>query len=238
MKNFAFIFARKGSKRVKNKNIKKINGKPLVLYSIEIANKIKEISKVFVSTNDKRIKKIALKNGCIVIDRPEILAKDKSAEWLAWQHAINFVREKYNKNFNFISIPPTSPLRNTADVKKCIKALDQKDDIVITLRKTDLDPNFNMIMKKGEKIITFKNSKNIKNSKNKYNLRNNLYDIYSITTVAYISRPNFILSHKNFFEGKVKGVVIPESRALDIDSEFDFALAEAIIKKKLLLKDK
>ena len=93
MKNFAFIFARKGSKRVKNKNIKKLNGKPLILYSIEIAKKIKQISKIFVSTNDKNIKKLALTNGCIVIDRPEFLAKDNSPEWLAWQHAISFVKK-------------------------------------------------------------------------------------------------------------------------------------------------
>ncbi len=95
-----------------------------------------------------------------------------------------------------------------------------------------------MIMKKGEKILTFKNFRNKKNLKNKYNLRNNLYDIYSITTVAYVSRPDFILNNKNFFEGKVKGVVIPEERALDIDSKFDFDLAETIIKNKITSKEK
>ncbi len=230
MKNFAFIFARKGSKRVKNKNIKKLNGKPLILYSVEIAKKIKQISKIFVSTNDKNIKKLSLKNGCIVIDRPEFLAKDNTPEWLAWQHAIRFVKKNYTHNFNFVSIPPTSPLRNVSDVKKCIKAINYKNDIVITLKKSDLDPNFNMVMKKGEKIITFKNSDNIRNKKNKYNLRNNLHEIFSITTVAYVSKPSFILNNNNYFDGVVKGVVIPNHRALDIDTEFDFLIAETVLK--------
>ena len=148
MKNFAFIFARKGSKRLKNKNIKRLNRKPLVMYSIETAKNIKEISKIFVSTNDPKIKKIAIKNHCIVIDRPEVLAKDNSSEWMSWKHAINFAKKKYNENFNFISIPPTSPLRSVSDVRRCIKALNYSNDIVITLSKSALDPNFNMVMKK------------------------------------------------------------------------------------------
>ena len=225
MKNFAFIFARKGSQRLKNKNIKKLNGKPLVMYSIEIAKDIKEISKIFVSTNDPKVKKIATKNHCIVIDRPESLATNNSPEWMSWKHAVNFVKNKYNKNFNFISIPPTSPLRSVSDVRRCIKAFDHNNDIVITITKSNLDPNFNMVMKKGEKIMTFRNYKN------KYNLRNNTHDIYSITTVAFVSRPNFVLKHQNYFEGRVKGIVIPQHRAVDIDNEFDFSIASIMLKK-------
>ena len=225
MKNFAFIFARKDSKRLKNKNTRKLNGKPLIMYSIETAKNIKEISRIFVSSNDPKIKKIAIKNHCIVIDRPEVLAKDNSPEWKSWKHAVNFVKNKYNKNFNFISIPPTAPIRSVSDVRRCIQALDKNIDIVITLSKSNLDPNFNMVMKKGEKVITFRNNKN------NYSSRKNSRNIYSITTVAFVSRPDFILKHKNCFEGRVKGIVIPQHRAVDIDDEFDFSIAKIMLKQ-------
>ena len=96
MKCYAFIFARKGSKRLKNKNLKILNKKPLISYSIDLSKKIKNISKVFVSTNDPKIKKIALKKKCIIINRPNHLCSSSSPEWLSWQHAIRFVKKKFD----------------------------------------------------------------------------------------------------------------------------------------------
>jgi N-acylneuraminate cytidylyltransferase len=197
------------------------------MHSVETAKKIREISKIFVSTDDLKIKQEAKKNNCIIIDRPKKLATAESPEWKSWKHAINFAIEKFGDNFNFISIPPTSPLRHPNDIKKCIKAINRNYDIVITLRKSNLDPYFNMVMKSKEKILTFKKFTN------EYMLRKNSYNIYSITTVAFVSKPIFILNNKNYFQGKVKGIVIPEQRAVDIDTKFDFDTAKAIIKRNI-----
>ena len=101
MKCYAFIFARKGSKRLKNKNLKILNKKPLISYSIDLSKKIKNISKVFVSTNDPKIKKIALKKKCIIINRPNHLCSSSSPEWLSWQHAIRFVKKNLIANLIF-----------------------------------------------------------------------------------------------------------------------------------------
>ena len=82
MSCYAFIFARSGSSRLKNKNLKKINGKPLVTHSILAAKKVKEIKKIFVSTDSNQISKLAYKLGAIVIKRPKYLCTATSNEWL------------------------------------------------------------------------------------------------------------------------------------------------------------
>jgi CMP-N-acetylneuraminic acid synthetase len=97
MKNFAFIFARGGSKGLPGKNIKRLLDKPLIQYSIETAKACPLIDKVFVSTDDENIANVALVNGAIVILRPEELASDKSPEWLSWRHAIEWASEHYGK---------------------------------------------------------------------------------------------------------------------------------------------
>ena len=92
--NYAFIFARGGSKELKNKNIKLFNGKPLIFYSIDQAKKNKKIKKIFVSSDNSRILKIAKKYGAHTIIRPKSLSNDKSSEINAWKHAIKYLKKK------------------------------------------------------------------------------------------------------------------------------------------------
>ena len=78
MKTIAFIFARGGSKRLKNKNVKLLNNKPLIYYSIKIAQELKIVSDVYVSSDDKNILKISKKYGANIIKRPKYLSKSNS----------------------------------------------------------------------------------------------------------------------------------------------------------------
>ena len=112
MKNVAFIFARKGSKRIKNKNTKLLNGKPLISYTLNFVKNIKYIDEVVVSTDDNKIINYCKKNGVKnIISRPKSLASDTAKEFHAWKHGIKEFLKK-NKKFNtFISLPLTSPLR-------------------------------------------------------------------------------------------------------------------------------
>ena len=129
MKNIiALICARGGSKGVKNKNLSKINKKSLLQISIEHGKKIKEIKKIFVSTDSKKIAKEAKKFGAEVpFLRPKNLAKDTTPEILVWRHAINFLKNKLQINPDYIiSLPVTSPLRKTSDIKLCINKITKK----------------------------------------------------------------------------------------------------------------
>jgi CMP-N-acetylneuraminic acid synthetase len=103
MNVFCFIFARGGSKSVKNKNIVNFNNKPLIANTILQAKRIKLIDKIFVSTDSRKIAKIASNYGAIIpFIRPKKLATDTSPEYLAWKHAIKSCEKLYKKKLIFL----------------------------------------------------------------------------------------------------------------------------------------
>jgi N,N'-diacetyl-8-epilegionaminate cytidylyltransferase len=220
MKIYAFIFARGGSKGVPGKNIKLLAGKPLLAHAIELANKIPDIDSVFVSTDDESIAKVANQYGAEVINRPKVLAQDDTPEWLAWQHAIKWVNNNRGAFDVFVSLPTTSPLRNENDIERCVNALDDNSDIVLTASETTRSPWFNMVSidQKG-------NTKLLIDSSASYSRRQDVPKAYNLTTVAYVSRPEFIINSGHIFDGRVKSVMIPEERSIDIDTELDFKIA-------------
>lgn len=224
---YAFIFARKGSTRLKNKNRKFLNGKPLIQYSIDIAKKIKKIKKIFISTDDPNIKKIGIKNKCIIINRPHYLATKNSPEWLSWRHAVDFVYKYYSKdNFTFLSIPTTAPLRKKIDLMNCIKKFKKKNlDCLLTITKVNHSPDYNMLYTFDKKIFPFEKIK-----KKKFSNRKDIKSCFVITTVAYVVKSNFIKKKSNFFEGKIDYHIVPQERSLDIDTNFDFKLASILSK--------
>lgn len=120
MRNFAFIFARGGSKGLPGKNIKPLAGKPLLQYSIDTALASDLIEQVFVSTDDQAIAQVAIEGGAILIERPAELATDQSPEWLSWRHAVEWATEHYGSFDGFVSLPVTSPLRSQEDVEDAI----------------------------------------------------------------------------------------------------------------------
>ena len=227
MKTFAFVFARGGSKGVPGKNIRNFSNQPLLAYSLEIAKKIHEISSIFVSTEDLQIAKIAKIWGAIVIDRPVELAQDESSEWLAWQHAVEWVKEHHGDFDRFVSLPATSPLRNENDVQACLNALDDETDMVITTTETNRSPWFNMVRVGEDNHISllFEGGK-------KFVRRQDVPKAYDMTTVAYVTRPSFIMLESGILNGRTKAVMIPTERAIDIDTEFDWEIAEYLMDKQ------
>jgi CMP-N-acetylneuraminic acid synthetase len=226
MKTFAFIFARGGSKGVPGKNIRNLDGKPLLVHSIEVAKSIDEISRIFVSTDDQNIADIGVDCGAEIINRPAEFSQDNSPEWMAWRHAVKWLEDKGELFDRFVSLPTTSPLRNKGDVIKCLNLLDKQTDIVVTMTDTSRSPYFNMVSKEGECI------KLLAKSEKGYSRRQDVPLAYDMTTVAYVTRPDFIKNSNKVFDGRVKAVLIPKERAIDIDDEIDFKMAEMLIREK------
>ena len=233
MKIYAFIFGRGGSKEVSGKNIREICGKPLLAYSIEQAREINKIKKIFVSTDDAKIASIATKYGADVIDRPSEIAKDDSNEWLAWKHAIEWTQEQNYFFDTFLSLPTTAPLRNRLDIIRALKKLDVQTDVVITMTQAARNPWFNMVTSNKSGYIEI-----INKNKNIINRRQDAPLVYDLTTIAYVTRPEFILSHDSIFEGRVRAIEIPRERAVDIDSELDLEFAEFLIRRQYKKKGK
>ena len=149
-KIFTFIFARGGSKGIKNKNIIKINNKPLIYYSIILGKKISG-NNVFVSTDSKKIANISKKYGASIIKRPKILSGDNSAEVDAWKHAVNYLKNKNIFFDTFLSLPTTSPLRSLKDIMNVLNML-KGSDLVVTGSISKRSPWYNMV-KKNKKIV-------------------------------------------------------------------------------------
>lgn len=220
----AFIFARGGSKGIKNKNIIYIGGKPLIYYSINHALLCDQIKSVFVSTDDEKIKEVSRHYGAEIIDRPAELAKDDSPELDSWKHAINEKKDLFLENQPFISVPTTSPLRNYKKLKSAIDLFtNSKFDLIIGVSESIRNPFLNM----GELGPDGTFSK-LGSSKNFFR-RQDIPKTYDISTNFYVGCPSYIKASKNIMEGKVGYVKISRMEALDIDDRYDLHLAKILL---------
>lgn len=234
VKSVVFIFARGGSKGVPGKNIKPLRGKPLIAHAIEIGLATPTVEAVIVSTDDLAIAEVARAHGAEVpFMRPLELALDNSPEWLAWRHAINWYRDHRGEFDVFVSLPTTSPFRAVQDVVNTIQALTsaKEVDIAITVSEANRSPYFNMVEidPNGYSQLVIPPATGVVR-------RQDAPEVFDITTVAYAARPQFVLESDSIFAGLVKAVQVPRERSLDIDTPFDFLVAEALA--PLMLRQK
>lgn len=228
----AVIPARGGSKGVPRKNIRLLAGKPLIAYSIDVARACSMIDRVVVSTDDMEIAHVAKECGAEVpFIRPAELAQDDTPEWRVWQHAIRSLSGEAGQPpiEIFVCLSPTSPLRAVEDVEACIRALKESDaDLVLAVKSAERNPYFNMVVldESGYAQIVIPPSQTIYR-------RQSAPAVYDITTVVYAARPKFILNAESMFHGKVKAITVPAERAVDIDTELDFRIAEMMMRERL-----
>ena len=222
------IFARGGSKGLPGKNIKILAGKPLIGWSIEKALKVKRIKRVIVSTDSDEIASIAQKfGGEVLFKRPFELSEDNTPEWQAWMHALNYLKDVEGSLPEImVSLPTTSPLRAVSDIEDCLDEYEKGEaDIVVTITDSHRNPYFNMVTKGPDGTFSLVNE-----TAQTLGNRQSTPEVFDMTTVCYVVNSNFVLSNSGIFKGRVKAVMIPPERAIDIDTEFDFQVAEALVK--------
>ncbi len=222
----AIIYARSGSKSIKNKNLKKISGKSLILHSINYF-KLLGFKEYFVSSDSNIILKEGMKHGAIPIKRPKSLSSDSSNELDAWKHSIKKLLLK-NSNYKYLfTLPCTSPIRSIKTLKKAMYVMNKKKpDLVVSITKSNKSPDFNMLKrnsKTGYLNIYNKRSTNIFR-------RQDADPIFILNTNFYIADINFILRTKKILDGNVLGVETPKFESIDIDDIDDFKLNEIIYK--------
>lgn len=221
----AFIFARGGSKGIKDKNIRKVGGKPLIAHSIGCALASKYVSRIIVSTDSEAIAEVARAYGADVLMRPAHLAADDSPEILAWRHAIE-ESGIYGESPQelFLSLPATSPLRSKEDIDAAIERFMKKDcDIVFGISPSRRNPYLNMatVDKDGLIHVAISGSNAVR--------RQDVPDVFDITTCVYATSPNYVRTCKRLIEGRVGYIEIPVERSLDIDDEIDLYLANLMM---------
>ena len=227
-----FIFARGGSKGVPGKNLRPLGGKPLIAHAIEAALASRYLQRVVVSTDCPRIAQVARANGADVpFLRPAELASDSAPERLAWRHALQQMEALEGEPIDiFVSIPPTCPLRLPADIDHCVESLLQSDaDIMLTATETGSNPYFNMIACDEQglaQLVIPPQSEVIR--------RQDAPSVYDLTAVAYAARRDPLFTYDTIFESRTRAVLVPQERAIDIDTEFDFQLAEFLLSRQQL----
>lgn len=225
----AILPLRKNSQRLKNKNIKKINGIPLIAYSIKQAQKSKIFNKIVVSTDDKKISSISKKyNVDLVIKRGQRLSNSRSAKIPVIRDALLKSEIFFNCKFDYIvDLDATSPLRLVSDIKKSIeKILKEKKNLLFSVSEAKKNPYFNMIEKKDGFYKLVKNKK-----KFLIQTRQSAPKIFELNASIYIWKRKAILKKNNLFVKNNSIYVMPHERSIDIDNEFDFKIVKHLLKQ-------
>jgi CMP-N-acetylneuraminic acid synthetase len=227
----ACIFARGGSKGLPGKNIRLFAGKPLIAWAIEAAKGVNGIDEVLVSTDSEEIAKVASDFGAHVpFLRPEDLSRDDSPEWNAWRHALQYFHD-YDGEMPgaLLSVPATAPLRVVEDLQRCVDLYRAGGcDSVITVTEAHRNPYFNMVSIAGNGVNEI-----VCKSTSELSRRQDAPGVFDVTTVAYVVNSEFIMKQNGLFEGVVKSIKVPIERSIDIDSLFDFEIAEFLMRKRL-----
>ena len=230
----AVVSARAGSKGIPNKNIKLLNGKPLILHSLKSLLKVKEIDKVVLSSDSEKILNIAKKfsKKIHLMKRPKHLAVDKTPLTSVVKHvALELVKEKYIADF-VLQIAPTCPFIKISTIKQIIKLLKKGNECVVTLKKIEHEHPYRA-KKLNEKNLEFK--KFLKNiDVEKFISRQDLPVLYCTSGGIYARSFQLLrkFNEKDFNLGKKPiGVVVDDIEAVNIDRHIDFDFAELISKK-------
>ncbi len=227
----AIIPCRSGSKGVKDKNILKLFGKPLIYYSILFAKSCNFIDRVIVSTDSKKYAIIAKKLGAEVpVLRPKKISKDSSLDIEFFKHMINFLKnkEKYYPDI-IIHLRPTNPIRKVKIMKKALNTLVNKKNISSVRSISKLPKNIYKCFYLNNKNILESVTKKFIDNKEFFNLpRQILPNSYYLNGVYDVFRTKLI--KKNMISGKkIYGLKTKEN--LDIDTKEDVKIAKT--KKKI-----
>jgi CMP-N-acetylneuraminic acid synthetase len=231
MEIVALICARGGSKGLPSKNIRPLAGRPLIAWSIVQARAVQRIARIIVSTDSEQIATVAREAGAEVpFMRPAELARDDSPEWLAWRHALHYLRLSGGVYPDaLIVVPPTAPLRVPTDLENCLDEYEKGGaEAVITVTDAHRSPYFNMVKRHEDGTVSL-----VLPPQGAVFRRQDAPVVYDMTTVAYVVSPEFVMTRNNIFDGRVRQVHIPTERALDIDTLLDFKFAEFLASNKL-----
>ena len=224
------ICARGGSKGVKNKNIKPINGKPLIAYTIEQAKKSGLFKHIVISTDSDNITAIAKEYGAeVFFKRSTELASDTAGKLDVIRDAFQKSEEYYNEKYDYlIDLDATAPLREVEDITKSFKQfLDNANDNLITAMASRRSPYFNLVEMTKEGNITL--SKTLNDSVLR---RQDAPKSYDMNASIYIWKRDVILKSDTLFLEKTGLYVMPEERSIDIDTELDYKFVEFLLTKK------
>lgn len=227
MKILALIPARGGSKGVPRKNIKLLNGKPLLQYTAEVALQSNLFKRVVLSTDDEEIAEIGKGLGLDVpFLRPDDLAKDKSPTLPVIQHALQFLKDTFNENYDAVCLlQVTTPFRTIDFIGNALKKfISSKSDSLISVQKVPHeynphwvykeDINGNLKIATGESVIITR--------------RQDLPNAYHRDGSLYITKVKTLLEENSLYGKSITYIESPREMYVNIDTLNDWDRAEKL----------
>lgn len=224
--NLAIIPARSGSKGLKDKNIKELNGKPLIAYAILEAQKTNIFDAIHVSTDSEKYAEIAKKWGA---DEPFLRSAEFAADDATTWDAVKYVLSEYSKrgqSFDTVTVlQPTSPLRTAHDIKNAFQFFeDKKANMISSVCKMDHSPLWSNTLPEDLSMTEFEDEQLT------YLPRQALPIYYRENGAIYILKVAHLLSATNIYKDKCFAYIMDQLHSVDIDCELDFWIAETIMK--------
>lgn len=225
MKSLYLIPARGGSKGIPHKNIKLLNGKPLIQYSIEIARQLADDNDICLSTDDEEIKAVAEKLGLNVpFLRPDYLASDTATTSDVIVHALKFYENLGRHYDTVVLLQPTSPLRTVQNVKDCLALYTSELDMVTTVKESSVSAVLCKENADGflEQVIGGSTVR-----------RQDAEKWYEYNGAVYVINAEAVKEKGLGGFTKIKKCVMAEENSMDIDTMLDWKLVDSILKNKL-----
>lgn len=223
MKILALIPARGGSKGIPKKNIKLLNSKPLIYYTIDAARRVFKDIDICVSTDSLEIKEIVEHTGLKVpFLRPSELASDESGTEGVIKNALNFYNNIGIVYDIVVLLQPTSPFRTSKHIKEAINLYSSNLDMVVSVKETKANPYF----------VLFEEEKNgfLKKSKTgTFTRRQDCPKVYQYNGSIYVMNVESILGKGILKFNRIKKYLQDDISSMDIDNELDWILSEYLI---------
>jgi CMP-N,N'-diacetyllegionaminic acid synthase len=225
----AVIPARGGSKSVPGKNVHSLGGKPLLAWSIEVAQQVSEIDRIIVSTDDVQIASVGREFGAEVYARPPHLATDEAIVIDALKELLQTLQTEGETAEWMILLEATCPLRTPEDVRDCLKLIAQGGyDSVATFKEAELNPHRAWRLVNGFPEVFIPGAV-------PWLPRQKLPKAYQLNGAVYVFRASLLAQEaKSLLVGKLGAVLMPRERSQDIDDGVDFIIVEALLKKSNL----
>lgn len=228
MRFLTVIPARKGSKGIPGKNSKILVGKPLIQYSIETALQIAAPADICVTTDSEEIIEIAESLGLKVpFIRPDHLASDTSGSREVLLHAVDFYAEQGNEYDAIVLLQPTSPFRKTMDIMSMINHFDESTDMVVSVKECHDNPYYSMFEENESGYLKL-------SKEGQYTRRQDCPKVYAFNGSVYVIRTSSLREKPIGQFGRIKKFVMDDIHSLDIDTPFDWSIAEMMLEKKML----
>jgi N-acylneuraminate cytidylyltransferase len=221
------IPARAGSKGIPGKNTKHLAGKPLISYTLEYALNIKNSNDfICVTTDDPKVIEIAQDYGSqfSIIRRPNNLSTDKIGMTDVIHHAVVKFEELGLSFDTILLLQPTSPFRVIDDYINLRKLLVEDIDIVVSVKKSKKNPYFNLFEEDESGFLK-------KSKDGNFTCRQDCPEVYEYNGSMYLTKKKSFVNYGLHGMIKIKKMLMPDERSIDIDDNVDWLLAEAILEK-------